>query len=553
MSLRPQANYEVPEETSRVAWAAFPKGHPYMHLRDTFGCLFEDEAFAELFARDGQPALSPMRLSLVQILQFAEGLSDRQAADAVRGRIEWKYLLGLELTDPGFHYSVLSEFRGRLLEGAAEHLLFEKLLDHFGDKGLLKKRGQQRTDSTHVLGAVRSLSRIELVGETLRQALNTLAVVVPQWTLAHSQPDWVDRYGPRASDYRVPKSEAERAAYTEQVGMDGLALLTMLWDEQELDWLRRLPPIQILGRVWLENYTWESDERLRWRETQELPPAGSTLRSPYDEEARYAQKRSTSWVGYKVHLTETCDEDAPRLITHVETTVASAHDVTSLDTIHRALEAKKHLPSAHLVDCGYVDAELLVASQEGYGIDLIGPTREDTGWESREGGGFAARDFTIDWENQRAICPAGKKSLHWLPAINNKGKPVIQIKFSKRTCRACALQPQCTRSHPPRRSVTVLPEAWYKALLAAREREQTQAFAEHYARRSGIEGTISHGVRACDLRRSRYVGLEKTHLQHLLAAMAMNIIRVTHWLAGEQPAQTRQSAFVRLHIAALAA
>jgi transposase len=551
MSLHSQVRYEVPEETARVACAAFPNGHPYLQLRDTFGSLFEDEAFAELFAHDGQPALSPVRLSLVLILQFAEGLSDRQVADAVRGRIDWKYLLGLELADPGFHYSVLSEFRARLLEGNAEQLLFEKLLSLFRDRGLLKKRGQQRTDSTHILGMVRTLNRLELVGETLRYALNTLAVAVPQWTLAHSPPEWVDRYGPRVNDYRLPRSAAERSAYAEQAGADGLSLLTLIWNEPEMDWLRRLPAVQILWRVWLENYTWADDGRLRWRETEELPPAGSTIRSPYDEEVRYAQKRSMAWVGYKVHLTETCDTDAPRLITHVETTAASAHDLTSTATIHQALEARDCLPAMHIVDC--VDAELLVTSQEDYGIDLVGPTREDTGWQSRQAQGFAARDFTIDWANRRAVCPAGKTSLHWLPAINHKGKPVIQIKFSKRDCRACSLRPQCTHSHPPRRSVTVLPEAHYKALLAARDREQTETFAEHYARRAGIEGTISQGVRASEMRRSRYAGLEKTHLQHLLTAMAMNIARVTHWLAGEQPAQARQSAFVRLYAAAMAA
>lgn len=553
MSLHPQARYEVPDETARIARAAFPKGNPYMQLYDTFGVVFEDEEFAELFPKDGQPALSPVRLSLVLILQFAEGLSDRQAADAARSRIDWKYLLCLELTDPGFHYSVLSEFRTRLLEGNAERLLFEKLLSHFRDKGLLNKRGQQRTDSTHVLGAIRTLNRVELVVETMRHVLNTLAIAVPEWMLKHSQGEWVERYGSRVNDYRLPKSEAERTAYVEQVGADGLSLLGAIWDTTEFDWLRELPAVQTLWCVWLQNYTWHEEGGLRWRGTRELPPAGATIRSPYDCEAHFAKKRSTSWVGYKVHITETCDEDAPRLITHIETTPAPVHDVTVTDTIHQALEDRDCLPAEHIVDSGYVTAELLATSQEDYAVDLVGPTREDTGWQARQGEGFAAQDFTIDWENQQAICPAGKKSLHWFPAINNKGKPIIQIKFSKRDCRVCAVQPQCTRANPPRRSVTVLPEAHYKALQVARQREQTEAFREQYARRVGIEGTISQGVRASGLRQARYVGLTKTHLQHLLTAMAINISRVLDWLAGEHPAQARRSAFVRLHAAALAA
>jgi transposase len=524
-----------------------------MELYDTFGVVFEDEGFAELFPKDGQPALSPARLSLVLILQFAEGLSDRQAADAARSRIDWKYLLCLELTDPGFHYSVLSEFRTRLLAGNAEQLLFEKLLSHFRDKGLLNKRGQQRTDSTHVLGAIRTLNRVELVGETMRHALNTLAIAAPEWMLEHSQGEWVERYGSRVSDYRLPKSEADRTAYVEQVGADGLSLLGAIWAASEFDWLRELPAAQTLWRVWLQNYTWHEEGSLRWRETKELPPAGTTIRSPYDCEAHFAKKRSTSWIGYKVHITETCDEDAPRLITHIETTPAPVHDVMVTDTVHQALKVRDCLPAEHIVDSGYVTAELLATSQEDYAVDLVGPTREDTGWQARQGEGFAARDFTIDWENQLAICPAGKKSLHWLPAINNKGKPVIQIKFSKRDCRVCAVQSQCTRANPPRRSVTVLPKTHYKALLAARQREQTEAFREQYARRAGIEGTISQGVRASGLRQARYVGLPKTHLQHLLTAMAINISRVLDWLAGEHPAQARQSAFARLHAAPLAA
>ncbi len=205
MSLQVQSRYEVPRETARIAQAVFPKGNVYMELYDTFGNLYEDEDFASLYPNDGQSAISPVQLSLVLILQFAEGLSDRQAAEAVRSRIDWKYLLCLELTDPGFHYSVLSEFRAQLLEGDAEQLLFEKLLTHFKGKGLLKKRGQQRTDSTHILGAIRTLNRVELVGETMRQALNILAVAVPEWMLAHSQPEWVEQYGARASDYHLPK------------------------------------------------------------------------------------------------------------------------------------------------------------------------------------------------------------------------------------------------------------------------------------------------------------------------------------------------------------
>src|SRR5215813_4557777 len=187
--------------------------------------IYSDEQFGALFSQTGQPAEAPARLALVLVLQFAEGLSDRQAADAVRGRIDWKYALALELTDPGFDASVLSEFRTRLIQGGAEHLLLEPLLRRLEERALLKARGTQRTDSTHILAAIRTLNRLELVGETMRYALNRLAVAAPVWLRAHLQPAWGDRYSHRVENYRFPKADAERQQLAAPIGADGFALL----------------------------------------------------------------------------------------------------------------------------------------------------------------------------------------------------------------------------------------------------------------------------------------------------------------------------------------
>lgn len=208
MSLHPQESASAPEETSRIARAAFPKGTLCLHIADALGTIYQDTQFAALFPRRGQPAEAPGRLALATLLQYAEGLSDRQAADAVRGRIDWKYALGLSLTDPGFDHTVLSEFRTRLVEGKVERLLLDTLLKRLEECGLVKARGRQRTDSTHVLADVRGLNRLERVGETLRAALNELAVMAPDWLRALAPADWYERYGRRVENYHLPKTDA---------------------------------------------------------------------------------------------------------------------------------------------------------------------------------------------------------------------------------------------------------------------------------------------------------------------------------------------------------
>jgi transposase len=549
MSLQPQLFYLVPEETARVARAAFPRGNVYMKMYDTLGVIFCDREFATLFSSTGQPAEAPVRIALATILQFAEGLSDRQAANAVRSRLDWKYLLCLELTDPGFDHTVLSEFRSRLIEGGAEQRLFDILLRAFLEQGLLKSRGKQRSDSTHVLAAVRALNRLECVGETMRHALNTLAVVAPEWLREHSQPEWLDRYGPRFEAYRLPSHQSERQVYAELIGADGGRLLAAMDTTGAPSWLRDVPALETLRRVWVQNYFWYKSS-FTWRDSDNIPSAALFISSPYDPEARYAQKRSTSWVGYKVHLTETCDDEMPRLITHVETMPGPSDDGAVTSRIHKALEDQELLPATHLVDTAYVDAELLVTSRQDYEVDLLGPTRSDHQWQARAKQGFDVHNFKIDWTGQQATCPQGKTSVSWSPTVSSRGREMISIKFSSKDCGACPKRELCTRSKAdfPRRAITVRPEKQYQALQAARERQTTEAFKEQYALRAGIEATLSQGVRTFELRRSRYIGLTKTHLQHVLTAAAMNFARVGLWFSETPRVKTRLSAFQKLYL-----
>lgn len=547
MSLKPQAIGPVPEETARIARAAYPKGNIYMQLRDTLGTIYEDEQFADLFPQRGQPAETPWRLALVCVLQFREGLSDRQAADAVRGRLDWKYLLGLELSDPGFDHTVLVEFRQRLLNGKHDLLLFDLLLTRLREAGYLNVCGRQRSDSTHVLAKIRSLNRVEGVGETFRAALNSLAVAAPAWLEGQMQEDWVDRYAHRVEDYRLPTGKQAREDYAVVIGKDGASLLSAIYAAEAPAWLAEIPAVETVRQVWVQNFYWEQGE-LRWRDANNVPAAGHCIDSPYDPEAHYAQKRTTSWVGYKVHFTETCDDDSPHLITHIETTPAPVADDVAVPLMHEALAARDLLPGIHLVDTGYVDAQELVSSQQQYGVDLFGPTREDYHWQAREGMGFEASQFVVDWQHECATCPAGQTSRSWTPAQDRRGNPVIKIKFAVQDCRACPSREQCTHSQSasPRRVLTVRPQDQYQALQAARQRQATETFKTAYAARAGIEGTLSQGIRAFGLRQARYRGLEKVHLQHLLTAAALNLCRMYAWLTEQPRARTRQAAFVRL-------
>src|SRR3712207_1939340 len=254
MSLQPQAVYVVPEETARVARAAFPKGNAYLRMHDELGRLYADGDFAALFPTRGQPALAPAQLALVTLMQFAENLSDRQAADAVRARIDWKYALCLALEDPGFDASVLSEFRARLLAGGQEALLFDLLLARCRAAGLVRARGRQRTDATAVLAAIRLLNRLELVGETLQHALHTLAAVVPDWLRRQCPAEWVDRYARRLEEYRLPKELAARQALAAQIGADGRQLLLAVRSPSAPTWLRELPAVETLRQVWGQQY-----------------------------------------------------------------------------------------------------------------------------------------------------------------------------------------------------------------------------------------------------------------------------------------------------------
>jgi transposase len=416
---------------------------------------------------------------------------------------------------------------------------------------LLKTRSKQRTDSTYVFANIRDLSRLENVAETLRHALNQLAVHAPDWLRAHAEPAWIERYGRRITEYRLPQADAERQALVETIGQDGYRLLEVLYEEASPSELRELPSVQTLRQVWIQHYYRCDDPSapvLRWRTREEQPPSAQIISSPYDPEARYKTKRDTRWIGYAVHLTETCEDDTPNLITQVTTTSASVDDHTMLAPIQTDLAARDLLPSEHYVDSGYVDAQALVESQQQQ-IRLMGPLQATAAWQARTPNGITAAQFVIDWEAEQATCPEGKVSRTWQPCTDASGNAAIQVRFTQKDCQSCQRRNNCTHGQKQGRQLMLRPREQYLALQAARAWQETNDFKQQYRRRAGVEGTFTQAVRRADLRHARYIGLAKTHLQNVIIAVSLNLLRILAWLGEVPRATTRTSPFARLMVA----
>jgi transposase len=554
MSVQPRPWPEVPEQTAAVARAAFPKGTLAMRVRDELPGLFADEQFVSAFGVRGKPGISPGQLALVTVLQFAENLTDRQAADAVRGRIDWKYALSLELTDPGFDHTVLTGFRQRLIDHGLEERVLDLLLARLAELGVVKAGGRQRTDSTHVLAAVRAVNRLEFLTETLRAALEALSAAAPDWLATHINAEWVQRYGARADSYRLPQGEDKRTKLAVQVGADGFDLLEAIHAGHAPAWLREVPAVVVLRRVWITQYhrtITDGRQEVAWREDNDLPPSRERICSPYDTDARYATKRGSGWEGYKVHLSETCDDTTttglPHLITNVATTDATLTDVEMLEHIHTGLDHRNLLPDEHIVDAGYTSAELMVSTRRDFRITLLGPLRIDNSPQARTSSGFDRAAFTIDWDNHRVTCPQGVTNTIW-STCTERGRKSIVVRFPAPTCQTCPVRTQCTSSTRTGRQLMLRPREIHEMVEQARGAQTTEEWKQRYAIRAGVEATIHQATATTGIRRSRYLGLPKTHLAHIITATAINLIRLDAWWTETPPGRTRTS-----HLATLGA
>ena len=472
MALPAQQPEPGPEDTARVARAAFPEGHRSVRLREALDTIDDEALVAPLLPPRGQPAAAPWRLAVVTRFPLAAGLADRQAADAVRSRSDWKDALSRELRDPGGDHPVRSEFRRRRLTGRAEHLRREVLLERLPAPRLRKARGRPRPDSPHVRARGRALTRVERVGETMRQALTTRAGVAPDGRRADAQPEGGQRSDRRAAEDRLPTKQERRQARAQRLGADGAAWLTAVDAAGAPSGLRAVPAVELFRRGWVQNDGPRAAE-VRWRPDEAGIPASADFRSsPDDAAAPSARKRTTAGGGDTVPRTATGDDARPQLMTQVETTAAPVAAGAVTPVVHHARHEQRLLPATPSVATGDRDAALLVTSRQEYDVDSLGPARAPVTGQAPAGQGVDAQSCGSDWEPHRATCPQGQSSIRWTPAVENRPPHVITIKFATTACGTGPCRTPCLRAQKRdgRRTLTVRPKDHYRALKARRAR-----------------------------------------------------------------------------------
>ena len=306
--------------------------------------------------------------------------------------------------------------------------------------------------------------------------------MAPDWLQALAPAEWYPRYGRRVENYHLPKTDAAREELARVIAADGERLLAAVDAATDQPVLAQLPAVVTLRRVWAEQYTGEPGQ-LRWREVKDMPSPAGLISSPYDTEARYSTKREVEWVGYKAHLTETCDEDRPHLIVNVETTPATTPDDNMIEEVHESEKGRDLLPGEHLVDKGYTDSQVLVASQSEYGVTIVGPVAEDPSWQARAGEGFDKGSFVVDWDRQVVTCPAGKESISWLPEHLPEERHGLRGAVRAEGLHAVSVRGRSARkSKQEPRIIGLLPREQHEALQAARREQETEEF------RSAVRG-----------------------------------------------------------------
>lgn len=510
----------IPAETARIGQILMRESDLYRQVGDHVGEILTLEEFAPLYSEEGRGAICPIVLSLVVLFQYLEKLPDREAAAAVVVRMDWKYALHVPLEWQGFHYSTLSYFRQRLLEHGAERLLFDKILAWIISEGYSRKLQKQRTDSTHVLGKVAALSRLELLWETLRTTLKALEKAAPAWYKKALPATVHEAYSERRHDWRLNEKEVQQE--TKKAGQDGYWLLDQLQASAPKH-VRTLAEVETLRQV-LEQVFTRSEEgdgsggnKLQLR-SPKRGQGKETIVNPHDPEARWSEKRGKHWRGYKLQVTETAEpEDGCTFLTDIRIVGASTHDSEVVTQIQDQLIGAGRAPETMVVDQGYVSCANLAESL-ARGITLLGPLPADTSGKPE---GYRQEDFTLDWENETATCPQGVVTHVWA-AREKDNRPGIYIRFGA-ACHSCDAWGKCTTG---KRGRTLFVSMYHDLIAQRRAEQQTADFQEAMKARAAVEGTISMLVRSHGARQARYRGREKVNLQALCTGAAVNLKQV---------------------------
>ena len=520
MSLTQSFPKEIPHTTRKLVEPMLPADSVCRLLGERGGDIIDEAPLAAMYHQTGRGAINPVLLCFVLILQYLEKLPDRQAAEMARMRMDWKYALRQELDWSGFEYSSLCNFRKRLYGHGQEYGMFEQVLRYLAESGYLKSK-RQRTDATHVLGAVERLSRLELVWETLRLALVALLNADAKWVIAQLPSSFVGVHSQKRMDFRLSKSQAEQAM--RDAGQDGFWLLRQIERYGAAEWqdfeeIKQLA--QVLEQQFEQNN--EGDGASGVQTKAKTAVDGDVIASPHDPAVRYSRKgKATEWRGYKAQVTETVDAELP-IITDISIHSAIEHDGLALPEIQQRLGQRGLLPEKQYVDSAYCNGKTLESSAQR-GIDLRG----FIGSYSRKPVGFRLQDFEIDLEQRQAVCPAGKRAT----VFNPSSQPDVawHVRFGKQ-CRHCSFKPLCT-SEQRGRSLEISP---YHEYLTKRRKEQKETgFVKEMQRRARIESTICELARKHGLRQSRYRGQRKAQLQAAFTAAALNLKRLAHHLAKE--------------------
>jgi transposase len=528
MSLQANWNTEIPADTAQVGHEILGENDPYRLVGEGVNDFLSLKDFISLYSNLGRGAICPIILSLVTVFQFLENIPDRVAARWAVTRIDWKYALHLPLAWLGFNFSDLSNFRKRLLERKAEWLIFEKVLGWVRSLGFAKKYGKQRSDSSHIVGCVERLSRLELVWETLRVALRAIEAAAPEWYERVITAAFHEAYSERQSAWRL--SHEEVRVKMEETGSDGLWLLKHLDDNAAPEGLD-LSEVATLRTVWEQQFERRGDTR---QVVVRKPPikGKDVIQSPHDPEARWAEKRSKKWVGYKLQVTETAEDEVEKqFITDIDVVSANDDDSEVVDEIQERLTARDLKPEEHYVDKGYISGPNLAHSADR-GIELVGPALADN---SRKPEGYKQSDFQLDFEAQQATCPQDRTSQAWYERPQPDGRVGADVKFGAQ-CQDCPARDQCAPGKNGR-SLSISP---YQQELSQRRAEQrTEAFKEKMKRRPAIEGTISELTRKHGARRARYRGKAKERLQALFTGAAVNLKRLAQALEAQKQAAAK--------------